>query len=446
MGLKQLKYVDLDDEKGRLYAAGSPHLLVPITLVRSIRGVLRKIAGDEASDALMYRIGEDIGRAYAKRVKKILVEARVELEKDTLLEQIYCTTMQSGWGTIEIKKMNLEEKDIEIVVSNLPCQEMEGYNCALERGILAGAYYEVVGERIYYVLKDRKGDTLIFNSYREIPAEILRDEELALLSKEELEKIISEKTIELERARMAALNIAQDLEEAQELYRTIIDAASDAKEGFALVQDVDGIQAKHVFVNDYYCALTGYTREELYKMSVFDLVPEKMREEVRERYMRKMRGEDPSGYTELELMRKDGTVITVGLSSTTSIYRGNTAFLYYSRDVTEERKMKEALQRAKEDLEKRVEERTSDLKAAIERLKKEIAERKKAEEEKERMYTQLLQAQKMEAIGTLTGGVAHDFNNLLAVIRGYADLAMMKIGEEGPVYGYLKEILHASTR
>ncbi|MHC1582101.1 MAG: hypothetical protein ACXQT5_03715 [Candidatus Syntropharchaeia archaeon] len=46
MGLKQLKYVDLDDEKGRLYAAGSPHLLVPITLVRSIRGVLRKIAGD----------------------------------------------------------------------------------------------------------------------------------------------------------------------------------------------------------------------------------------------------------------------------------------------------------------------------------------------------------------------------------------------------------------
>ncbi|MHC1568883.1 MAG: PAS domain S-box protein, partial [Candidatus Syntropharchaeia archaeon] len=162
-----------------------------------------------------------------------------------------------------------------------------------------------MGERIYYVLKDRKGDTLIFNSYREIPAEILRDEELALLSKEELEKIISEKTIELERARMAALNIAQDLEEAQELYRTIIDAASDAKEGFALVQDVDGIQAKHVFVNDYYCALTGYTRDELYKMSVFDLVPKKMREEVRERYMRKMRGEDPSGYTELELMRKD---------------------------------------------------------------------------------------------------------------------------------------------
>jgi signal transduction histidine kinase/ActR/RegA family two-component response regulator len=74
------------------------------------------------------------------------------------------------------------------------------------------------------------------------------------------------------------------------------------------------------------------------------------------------------------------------------------------------------------------------------------AERKQAEEEKEKIQAQLLQVQKMEAIGTLAGGVAHDFNNLLTTIQGYTDLALMKVKETDPLYKNLEYIRRASMR
>ena len=59
---------------------------------------------------------------------------------------------------------------------------------------------------------------------------------------------------------------------------------------------------------------------------------------------------------------------------------------------------------------------------------------------------QLLQAQKMESIGRLAGGVAHDFNNLLTVINGYADLALRRIPASDPVYSQIEAIRSAGDR
>lgn len=69
-----------------------------------------------------------------------------------------------------------------------------------------------------------------------------------------------------------------------------------------------------------------------------------------------------------------------------------------------------------------------------------------AEINREHAETQLFQAQRMESVGRLAGGVAHDYNNMLSVIIGFTELALEKVYEDEPIYADLKEIHRAATR
>ncbi len=82
----------------------------------------------------------------------------------------------------------------------------------------------------------------------------------------------------------------------------------------------------------------------------------------------------------------------------------------------------------------------------IQGVLQDLSELKAAEEEQKHLKDQLVQAQKMESVGRLAGGVAHDFNNMLSVIIGYADMAMSNIDEEDPFYVPLHEIYKAAER
>src|SRR5580658_1049994 len=69
-----------------------------------------------------------------------------------------------------------------------------------------------------------------------------------------------------------------------------------------------------------------------------------------------------------------------------------------------------------------------------------ITERKRAEEDREKLQAQLVETQKMESIGRLAGGVAHDFNNLLTVINGYSQLILAKLNAADPLRASIVEI------
>ena len=75
-----------------------------------------------------------------------------------------------------------------------------------------------------------------------------------------------------------------------------------------------------------------------------------------------------------------------------------------------------------------------------------ITDRKQAEVEKEKLEVQLHQAQKMESVGRLAGGVAHDFNNMLGVILGYTELAMERVEPANPLHANLEKIQGAAQR
>ncbi len=75
-----------------------------------------------------------------------------------------------------------------------------------------------------------------------------------------------------------------------------------------------------------------------------------------------------------------------------------------------------------------------------------ITERRQAEEERENLQVQLNQAQKMESVGRLAGGVAHDFNNMLSVILGHSELALMLANPEQPIFEDLQQIRKAAER
>jgi len=77
---------------------------------------------------------------------------------------------------------------------------------------------------------------------------------------------------------------------------------------------------------------------------------------------------------------------------------------------------------------------------------RDVTEFKQTENEKIHLQEQLMQAQKMESIGRLAGGVAHDFNNMLGVILGYTELAQNKLTPSQPLFRNLEEIRKAAQR
>lgn len=119
--------------------------------------------------------------------------------------------------------------------------------------------------------------------------------------------------------------------------------------------------------------------------------------------------------------------------------------------------MVEKLRESQRELERKVQERTAQLEEVNRRLeslsqtneqKRSIAERERTDalEALQNTEKQLVQSQKLEAVGRLAGGISHDFNNLLTVILGYSDISRRNLKDGDPLQKNLDEIIKASER
>ncbi len=180
-------------------------------------------------------------------------------------------------------------------------------------------------------------------------------------------------------------------------YRTIIQASTD---GFWITDAAGRI----LDANDAICRLLGYSREELLRMHVAQIEADESAAEVAARTREMMHS--GSARFQGRHRRKDGRVIEVEISVQYVAALGDRFFVFV-RDITE---------------------------------------RNKAEQSHALMEAQLRESQKMEALGTLAGGVAHDFNNIVATIMGNAELALQDVGPGHAARESLDEIRKASRR
>jgi PAS domain S-box-containing protein len=145
--------------------------------------------------------------------------------------------------------------------------------------------------------------------------------------------------------------------------------------------------------------------------------------------------------TELHIRTRDGKSRYWSFSaSSPGTLRDSRRFIVgMAQDITDRKLAEQSLQKAHNELEKRVKERTLELQQAYDKLTEETRELEKAE-------AQLRQAHKMEAVGTLAGGIAHDFNNILAAIIGFSEMAIDKSSEGSPARRHLERIFAAGIR
>lgn len=193
------------------------------------------------------------------------------------------------------------------------------------------------------------------------------------------------------------------LKESEERFRNLMENVDAvAVQGY-------GLDGTTQYWNKASERLYGYTREEAIGCSLLELIiPPEMRDAVTKEmgYMAKSGQPIPSG--ELLLRHKDGSRVPVISHHVIVTVPGRDPELFC--------------------------------------LDIDITERKRADAEREKLQEQLNQAQKMEAIGRLAGGVAHDFNNMLGVIQGYAELALENTDSSQDLYSDLKEIQKAAQR
>ncbi|MBN1384343.1 MAG: PAS domain S-box protein [Elusimicrobia bacterium] len=195
-------------------------------------------------------------------------------------------------------------------------------------------------------------------------------------------------------------NAEESLKESEERFRSIFDNVTDG----ILLAD---LKSKKFYTgNNMICRMLGYNLEEIKELGVNDIHPEKDLPYVVEQFQKQARGKIVLA-KDIPVKRKDGSVFYADVNSSPVVLKGEQYLLGIFRDITE---------------------------------------RKKAEDEKEKFQAQIMQSGKLAAVGQLAGGVAHEINNPMGVILGFSQSVVRMVKEDNPLYMPLKSIEREAIR
>ncbi len=205
--------------------------------------------------------------------------------------------------------------------------------------------------------------------------------------------------------RQATLNFLTDitqklqseeaLRQSEERYRSLVENSPDG----IFMAEVPSTRV--TFVNSAVCEMFGYSPEEALRLQIWDVLHQNEIPRIRDLLQEVLDGKPlPEGPISVKAHRKDGSAVSLEVRVAFVHHQGRQVLQAVVRDVTEQ----------------------------------------------ELLQKQLAHAQRMQALGTLAGGVAHEFNNLLASIQGFAELLRftMQEGQEGSEY--ISEIISSCER
>jgi len=327
------------------------------------------------------------------------LEKALQEDFDMIISDVLMPQMDGFQFCREVKK-NKTLKKIPFVFYTAtyiePSSKEFALNLGAERFIVKPAEPDIFMKIIKEVIECHLMGTL------KAPKQPIEDETVYL--KEYNERLIwklEDKMLNLE-------SVNKELKKSEAKYRDWIENANDAVIFFDRIGNIN-------FVNPRFCVMTGYSVDEAKGLHFYKLIHPDSLDICSENFRKGLAGEEVPKNYEIKILTKTGKTVYID-NNVSTINKENkiTGILAIMRDITE-------------------------------RKHSELA-RKRADEEKSKLQIQLLQAQKMEAIGTLTSGVAHDFNNLLTVIQGYADLSIKTIDEKNPLYSDIQQIYIAAEK